>query len=128
MAKQTEQLIDIDKIPDAPWHRSEWSGSLISVGGCDASDFGRDDVDRVVAFTRDGAWEDVGDIAVVVRLKDGRFAAWTTWQDMTGSGFCCDAYGGTADIYFAPTVEAALSTFGEVTREALRQMTQASPP
>lgn len=121
-------MIDIDKIPDAPWHRSAWSGGLISVGGCDASDFGRDDVDRVVAFNYDGEWGDAGDIAVIVQLKDGRFAAWTTWQDMTGTGFCNDAYGGTADIYFAPTAEAALSTFGEVTREALRQMTQAASP
>ena len=113
-------MIDIDKIPDPPWNRFEWSGNLISVGGCDASDFGRDDVDHVVAFTHAGGWDDVGDIAAIVRLKDGRFASWTTWQDVTGTGFCCDAYGGKADIYFASTVEAALSTFGEVAREALR--------
>ena len=112
-------MIDIDEIPDPPWVRFQWGGSLIGVGGCDASDFGRDDVDHVVAFIS-GAWADVGDIAAIVRLKDGRFAAWTTWEDVTGTGFCNDAYGGDADIYFASTVEAALSTFGEVARESLR--------
>lgn len=113
-------MINIDKIPDPPWNRYEWRGNLIGVGGCDASDFGRDDIDRVVAFSHE-AEDGYGDIAVIVRLKDGRFAAWSTWEDVTGSGFCYDAYGGKADIYFASTIEAALSTFGEVSREALRQ-------
>ncbi|MBK7823137.1 MAG: hypothetical protein IPJ61_19310 [Tessaracoccus sp.] len=126
MAKQTEQLIDIDKIPDAPWHCAEWCGSLISVGGCDASDFGRDDVDRVVAFTRDGR-------GGRGRHRGGRQArGWPVRgvDDVAGRPGAGSAATRTvtADIYFAPTVEAALSTFGEVTREALRQMTQASPP
>ena len=112
-------MIDIDEIPDPPWNRGMWTGDLIGVGGCDESDFGRDDVDRVVAFSCSFEW-DGGDIAAIVQLKDGRFAAWTTWQDVTGTGFSADAYGGKADIYFASTVEAALSTFGEVAREALR--------
>ncbi len=120
-------MIDIDKIPDPPWNRFEWCGGLISVDGCDASDFGRDDVDRVVAFSHDGEWDGVGDITVIVHLKDGRFAAWSTWEDATGSGFCCDAYGGKSDIYFAPTVDAALSTFGEVARDVLRQQVEVAP-
>lgn len=61
--------------------------------------------------TEESDWD--GMTAGVVRLKDGRYAAWQAFWDCTGNGFCCDAYGGTSDIVFARTREAAEAFLGE---------------
>lgn len=49
-----------------------------------------------------------GYCAGVVRLHDGRYVAWATFEDVTGHGFAYDAYGGDADIYFANTLDGVL--------------------
>lgn len=110
----------IDKISPAPWGRSDWTGELVSADGCPTTDFAREDVERVVwwATTDEGAWD--GDTAGVVQLKDGRFVAWEADWGPTGDGFSCDAYGGTADIAFARTQEAAELYLSEKAKELPR--------
>jgi hypothetical protein len=44
-------------------------------------------------------------VAAVVRLIDGRYMSWETFQGATGNGFSEDAYGGEADIHFANDLE-----------------------
>lgn len=111
-------MIEIDDVSDAPWNRGKWTGSLISIDGCPSHDFSRDDVDHVIAWgeTPDG-WD--GESAGIALLKDGRFIAWESSWGPTGTGFNEDAYGGTADIAFASTQEAALSHISESRRELL---------
>lgn len=112
-------IIEIDSISDTPWTRHEWSGGLVSIDGCDAHDFTRDDVDRVIAYGDTGkGWD--GRSAGIALLKDGRFIAWESTWDATGSGFCCDAYGGDADIGFARTLESATKYISEQGRELLQ--------
>lgn len=112
-------MIKIDSIGDAPWARGPWHGKLISVDGCPSHDFTRADVERVVAYgaTPDG-WD--GESAGVALLKDGRFIAWESTWDATGTGFSEDAYGGDADIAFAHTQEAATGHISERGRELLK--------
>ncbi len=109
---------NINDISPAPWDRHGWTGELVSVGGCSATDFKEEDVDEVLRFVstpRD--WD--GDTAGLIRLKDGRFVAWEADWGPTGDGFCCDAYGGTADIVFAHTPEEALARLTENGRALL---------
>jgi hypothetical protein len=110
----------IDRISDPPWHRSSWTGQLVSLDGAATDDFTKDDVAAVIAHgsTPTNDWD--GSAAAIVQLKDGRYAAWETWWDCTGSGFSCDAYGGTADIMFALTVQAATEALSEKARELLQ--------
>jgi hypothetical protein len=91
----------INLINPAPWERHDWVGELVSVGGCSTTDFTRDDVEEVVQYgsTDQTDWD--GESAGIVKLRDGRFAAWETDWGPTGDGFCQDAYGGTTDIVFA---------------------------
>lgn len=99
-------------ISPAPWNRHDWSGKHISIDGAPADDFEEDDVCEVVAYgTTPGDWD--GDTAGVVRLERGTFVAWEADWGPTGNGFCCDAYGGTADIWHATTLEAAISLMSE---------------
>lgn len=57
--------------------------------------------------------------AGIVELVDGRYVAWESSWGPTGSGFHPDAYGGTADILFAATEEAARGALSEKARELL---------
>ena len=109
-----------DVIGPAPWDRFNWSGSLVSVDGTSAADFAREDVSGLVAVGVGGSGDWQFDTAVIVRLADGRFVSWTCSEDVTGSGFECDAYGGDADIYFSATAEAAARALGEQAAECLR--------
>lgn len=112
--------IELDSCTEAPWDRGRWNGRLVSIDGCDAADFTREDVDMVIAYgdTGEGAW--TGTAAGIALLKDGRFVAWESTWDATGSGFHEDAYGGDADIAFARTIEAAISHISEQAREPLK--------
>ncbi len=111
--------INIDDISEAPWTRysTGWSGSLISVDGCDASDFKRDDVARVIVYgwTSDDRWD--GRCAGIAQLHDGRYIGWESSWGPTGSGFHEDAYGGDADILFGRTREAVEARISEAARE-----------
>ncbi len=113
-------MIRVEDIGDAPWGRYNWTGQFVSVDGCPAHDFVVEDVEEVVAHgtTDRSDWD--GESAAIVRLKDGRFVAWESDWGPTGSGFCCDAYGGKADIAFAMTKAAALSYLSERGRDLLK--------
>ena len=108
----------ISKISPAPWERHEWHGALRSVDGTLATDFGRDDVAEVIAFESTAErWE--GETVAIVRLVDGRIAAWEATYGPTGDGFVCDAYGGDSDILFASSVASVLPFLSERVREML---------
>lgn len=110
----------IKDIYPAPWSRSGWTGELVSVDGCDASDFTIDDVLRVAWFaTTADDWD--GETTGCVQLKDGRFAAWEAGWGPTGNGFSCDAYGGTADITFAESEAAALAAMSDHARDLIAE-------
>lgn len=109
------------EINPAPWDRYDWSGSLISLDGASNADFKEEDVDAVLAYWDTGDdWD--GNTAGIVRLKDGRFAAWEAGYGPTGNGFQCDAYGGGSDIFFAMTAEVALRGVGEEARVELEKI------
>ena len=108
----------IQDISPAPWSRLDWTGEFISVDGCPAGDFAETDVAEVLRWaTTPRDWD--GDTAGLIRLKDGRFVAWEADWGPTGDGFCCDAYGGTADLVFAHTAEAAVARLTERGRDLL---------
>ncbi len=113
---------EIDNISPAPWTRSGWTGELVSADGTSTEDFTREDVLRVVWFvTTVSDFYDEGHSTGCVQLKDGRFAAWEASVGVTGNGFSCDAYGGTADIVFAKTEVKALSMMTERARDLLAE-------
>ena len=107
-------MTDLKDMQVAPWLRFQWSGELRSVDGTPNADFVFDDVAELIAEGGAGY-----NFAAIVRLHDGRFASWDAMWDVTGDGFCCDAYGGDADIFFAETAEAAARALGEQTMETL---------
>lgn len=115
----------LESVQPCPFERYEWSGELISVGGCPSYDFTDEDIVRVVCWGSTGdKWD--GETAGVLLLRDGRFAGWEASYGPTGNGFRCDAYGGDADIYFANTKEGAMRHISERAREVLND-TQQSP-
>jgi len=109
----TTNEIGIDDMHEVPWSRSSWHGELVSLGGCPASDFTRDDIARVIAWgtTDKDDWD--GSCAGLVLLKDDRYVAWESGWGPTGSGFCEDAYGGDADVIFARHADMALREISE---------------
>ena len=87
-----------------------WHGQMQAIDGASSADFTWQDVAEVIAAaprtdTRH-SWD--GDAVGVVLLKDGRFASWETSWGPTGDGFSEDAYGGDADIFFAPSLASIL--------------------
>jgi hypothetical protein len=87
-----------------PFNRYEWEERFVSLDGTEASDFTIEDVAEVVASGETGdQWD--GDVAAVLRLKDGRFVSYETFYGPTGDGFSLDAYGGDADLKFGATLE-----------------------
>jgi hypothetical protein len=115
-------MSDLQDVEHAPWRRGDWTGELVSIDGCEAHDFTKDDVARLVAYGDTGhGWD--GDAAGIAELKDGRFVSWETWWGPTGSGFYCDAYGGDTDVGFAKTAHAARAWLSEKARELLGEVT-----
>lgn len=82
------------------WSSANWHGEFKSINGAPAGAFSESEIAEVLyqADTGDD-WD--GKCAAVLRLKDGRLVAYETWWGPTGDGFCEDAYGGDADVYFA---------------------------
>jgi hypothetical protein len=98
---------------------SSWHGNYISLDGCDANDFGHEDLDFFIAYGDSGPdWD--GSSAGIFKLKDGRYVSFESDWGPTGSGFSEDAYGGHADIAFSATPGAALEYLSERSRELLR--------
>lgn len=98
------------------WHpKGNWtSGHLIDLDAAEGPasrtpgrevGIREDQIDEVIA-----AWEtDVngydGEVAALVRLKDGRYVSWESWWGPTGNGFSEDAYGGDSDAYISTSLE-----------------------
>jgi hypothetical protein len=75
-------------------------GGLHSFDGAAATTFTESDVAEVLYHGHSGEdWD--GTEAAVIRLNDGRIVAWESVWGPTGSGFCEDAYGGDAEVWFA---------------------------
>lgn len=74
----------------------------------DSINFTYDDIEEIVCqgSTDGNDWD--GEVAAVVKLRDGRYVAWETFWGPTGDGFSEDAYGGDADIVIAATAEDAI--------------------
>ena len=113
-------MATIDDIQPQPWMeaRHGWRGELISADGASTEDFKRYQVADVLQYaTTPPGWD--GETAGVIRLKDGRFVAWEADWGPTGDGFCCDAYGGTADLIFGHSQAAVLKRLSERARNLL---------
>jgi len=113
-------MATIDDIQPQPWMeaRHGWCGELISADGASTEDFKRYQVADVLQYaTTPPGWD--GETAGVIRLKDGRFVAWEAYWGPTGDGFCCDAYGGTADLIFGHSQAAVLKRLSERARNLL---------
>lgn len=102
-----------------PFRRSEWDGRIVALDGCPADDFYPDEVDLILAEYDSGEQWD-GDVAAVIKLKDGRWVAWETFYGPTGDGFSADAYGGNADMFMATSLDILLR-FG-LTEEGRRKL------
>ena len=105
----------------APWNRGQWHGQLVSVDGCPAHDFTRDDVSEVIIASEIGADDYDGSIVAIVKLNDGRYVGWEASWGPTGDGFSADAYGGDADILFASSVKALFFYMSEDTRSRIME-------
>lgn len=60
-----------------------------------------------------------GSFTVLLQLHDGRYMSWESWQEMTGSGFHGDAYGGHQEVWVASTPQTAIAMISEQERERL---------
>ena len=110
-------------LEDPPW--GDIDGERRSVDGTPVSAIEEDDVAEWIATK---ACHHYDREVCVVRLNDGRIAAWASWWDVTGSGFHADAYGGDAVLLFGATVEAVLPHLSEEEREGLTWHTVPVPP
>lgn len=111
-----------------PFRRYNWHGSTLDWTGEKVDDLPEDE--SVVAacvwsYESGGTWD--GEVACIVQLIDGRFAAWETFYGPTGNGFCEDAYGGGANVTIARSVEEAirLGLSGDNQERAARETAQA---
>ena len=88
---------------DPPVHGDRFTsdhGEIHSLDGASTELFTEADVAEVLYHGESGdRWDGVE--AVVIRLRDGRLVGWETWWGPTGTGFCDDAYGGDAELWFA---------------------------
>lgn len=104
---------------DLPW--GDIDGERVSVDGTPVSVIEEHDVAHWLAYG-DGA--SGSNEVCIAELHDGRIVAWSTWSDVTGSGFHADAYGGNAELLFAASVEAVLPFIPEQDRETLKWFTK----
>lgn len=113
-------LAELYAISPAPWGRSAWHGSFVSLDDTATDDFAIEDVTAVVAFgTTDDDWDGLN--AGIAKLKDGRFVGWECGWGPTGNGFSEDAYGGDADILFARTAYTIEHHLSQQARELLKR-------
>lgn len=94
-----------------PFHRYAWTGRILSCDGTPTTDWyqhEKEDEPAQVIACADTGWGWDGNCAGIARLRDGRYVAWETTWGPTGDGFCCDAYGGDADIHVGSTLDAVI--------------------
>ena len=116
-------MIDPQEFREAPWDACSWRGMTGTIGGLSDKSIptAKDVADVLFYFETPDGWD--GDVWALVRLRDGRLCAWQSWWGPTGSGFCEDAYGGDAVVYFSneADMEALLnSAWDERGRELYR--------
>jgi hypothetical protein len=110
---------DLALISPEPWNRGGWTGEFISTDGTTTSDITEADVQEVLHYAKTSpGWD--GETVGIVCLLDGRIVAWEADWGPTGDGFYRDAYGGTADILFSQTVQAALAYISDQGKDLLR--------
>lgn len=102
------------ELSDPPWGHID--GDRASVDDTHISEIEEDDVKTWLAMGPGAGYSEV----CIVELHDGRVCAWSTWADVTGSGFHHDAYGGDAVLLYGASVEAVLPYLSEQERESLR--------
>lgn len=86
---------------DNPFHRADdWHGEVLSVDETEASEVPKDSCYKILLAERDDY-----NVAGIALLNDGRWCAWESFEDVTGSGFYGDAYGGGANIYVGANPE-----------------------
>lgn len=108
----------LSEMRPVPWDRHDWRGKFVSLDESPADDFTVADVEEIVAYGETApGWD--GANAGIVRLKDGRYVGWEADWGPTGDGFCHDAYGGTADIIVARSVDLIARYMSEASRELL---------
>lgn len=99
--------MDVEAIgPEAPWSAGQWDGTVHSIEGATTDLPAKADVAEVLYHGEDPDDFD-GVCAAVVLLHDGRVVGWESAFGPTGSGFHEDAYGGDAEVWFAPRSELA---------------------
>lgn len=126
VVRESKVMATIEDIGhDAPWNSYGWEGTVESIDGTPITlTISKYDVADVIAHGETSpGWD--GESATVILLKDGRFASWESWWDATGSGFCCDAYGGNAVVWFSSSVTAATSRMSEKALELIRDQIKA---
>jgi hypothetical protein len=109
--QRLRRVITLDDVDDVMRSETPWSANAeftywhVSVPSLDG--LAREFVDCVIALSSSMDW---GSGACCVRLHNGLFAAWRGWEDVTGSSFHGDAYGGDAVVYLADQADALLDT------------------
>lgn len=106
-SRRKPKMLDLKSLTNGvnPFTAGVWGHNLTSLDGTAATDIVADEVAEVVASGVDNpdAWD--GDVAAVLRLKDGRFVGYETTWGPTGSGFNKDAYGGDATLFFGASLD-----------------------
>ncbi len=109
---------------ESPWSRGEWYGQVIADPEDDVSRDGiltvtEADVSRVLAGYNGASsyWE--CSVSGLVQLRDGRYMAWMSNVDVTGSGFHADAYGGDANIHIGSSPDRVMRFIPEFNREQM---------
>lgn len=111
------------QLADPPWGPHD--GTCVSVDGTPVGLIWEHDVARWIAIS--GSSLDWSNEVCIVELNDGRICAWSTWNDVTGSGFHADAYGGNAELLFGSSVESVLPHLTEQDRESLEWIEGVKP-
>ena len=95
--RPTRRIVEFHPdIRESPWNATEWDGRITSVDGdADTTPIALADVERVIALgVSRGDW-----VTCIVKLRDGRYAGWSSFVDSTGSGFHGDNYGGDCEVF-----------------------------
>lgn len=84
-------------------------GRVVGIHGASTHPSRLHDVVEIVHDWSEGGTFTEGSVFGVVRLSDGRYLSWTSWTDVTGTGFYPDAYGGNTDIFYSNSLEDAIN-------------------
>ena len=94
--RPTRRIVEFEpNIHESPWNATEWDGRITSVDDeAETTPIALADVERVLALGASLDW-----VTCIVKLRDGRYAGWSSFLDSTGSGFHGDAYGGDCEVF-----------------------------